>query len=454
MGFHVTLREDDRHLLDVIRLNPAEVFGRPYAGYLLFLVGGADVGALEWLRTHLVPLDSLTGEHVAFAVFAEKIPVQLDVPYNPHSERPSRFLGEVPLTDVRRIDSYIKSGKVGLVADGDHLNAMTYATDRVARAFGVLQRLPCLLVLDAFVTDRVDVVEMGDAQLGQLLSVLRSATHRLIQDPRFTAFNEALEVLGSVQRRHDDLSAHVGKQKRLLSHIPVSQDVDASIRQVYEAILDSLRRGSHREFRRQLAELRNYAEDRIQIDLDENTRRRVVGYGKPLAAINDIEQREWPLTGPDDVHCRELLSHHVARLLSDFPVPSTVADKHDLQVLKRLLTDRQSILVGEIIASLPDETSITNAAHREYDQRRVDAERKLETLGTELEALRERANLALQVCLSEEAPSFTKIVKKIAQERKLKLVASSVGDKAVAYAGKVLDPKNIIRIIGALGGAS
>lgn len=230
MGFHVTLGRDDYQLLDVIRLNPEEVFGRPYAGYLLFLVGGADAEALDWLKTHLVALDSLTGDHIAFAVFAEKVPIQLGIPFNPQFQRPKRFLGEVPIAAVRRIDSYIKSGNLGLVADGDHLNAMTYATDRVARAFGVLEHLPCLLVLDAFASDDVDVVEMDDMQLGQLIPLLRSATHRLIEDARFSTFRQELDILSTLQQRHFELAHRVSQQKLLLSRVPVRQDIDASRR--------------------------------------------------------------------------------------------------------------------------------------------------------------------------------------------------------------------------------
>ena len=73
MGFHVRLREEDERLLAILKKSPADVFGRPYGAYLFFLVGGADEAALGWVRKHLVPLDSLTGEFVAFALFADKV---------------------------------------------------------------------------------------------------------------------------------------------------------------------------------------------------------------------------------------------------------------------------------------------------------------------------------------------------------------------------------------------
>ena len=77
MGYVVYLNSDDRELCKRATEDLAAVFGRPYVGYLLFLVGSPDVTALDWLRRHVDALDSLTRDLVGFAVFAEKMVLNL-----------------------------------------------------------------------------------------------------------------------------------------------------------------------------------------------------------------------------------------------------------------------------------------------------------------------------------------------------------------------------------------
>jgi hypothetical protein len=461
MGFHVTLRGDDLNLLYKLRSEPSEIFGRPYAGYLLFLVGGTDDTAIEWLRKYLVSLDSLTGTHVAFAIFAEKVPVQLEVhdPHGPYlrqeKDRLARFLGDVPLSEVRRIDSYIDFSKHGRVATGDHLNAMTYGSDRAARAFGVLQHLPCLLVLDAIPSDRVDVIEMDDAQLANLFPMLRSSISNIIQDPQFSAFIEALELLGRIKFRLEDVKLRIRNKRSELSHIPMrtDQEIDINVMGLYAKMFEGIKIGSHRQFRRHFFELREYVRDRVASDLDESTGQKVVGYGKTISALSDLAGKEWPLTETDHGRCRELLVNHVARLLPDASVPSTIADREQLQTFRQLLIDRQSVLIEEIKASLPDEKELASRAKSALAQRREAVEEKLAELRGELDGLRDSANRALELCVSEKAPSLSKIIRREAQKHKLKLMAASVADKTTAYAGKLLDPQNLIKLIGGMIGS-
>jgi hypothetical protein len=462
VGFHVTIREGDRQLLKALRSNPSEVFGRPYVGYLLFLVGGNDTAALDWLRSHLVSLDSLTGHHVAYGIFAERVPVQLFTERVPvQLEVPSyyddlpqhRFLGEVSLSDVRRIDSYIKSGCVGRIANGDHLAAMTYATDRVARAFGVLDHLPCILVLDAFPSDEVDVVELSSDQLPELLPLLRTAIHRLTQDPAFTGAIEALELLGEIRQLIDARVNDLREQRATISGIPVVSDLADRIRQEFLGMEGSIRSGSHRDCRGYFETLRKYAGDEVPSDLDESKGQRVVGYAKTLRALAHFSAVPWPLPEPQERQLREVLSQHVSRLLPDLPGSSDIR-REDLLRFRELLIQRQSSLVQEIMESLPSEEVVLSRAQSIYTMRRLEAEKRMETVTAEIESLRAEATAALELFSSESAPSLRRIVSKVAKEKKLKLVGASVVDKATAYAGKLFDPETLLKILAGAARAS
>lgn len=62
---------------------------------------------------------------------------------------------------------------------------------------------------------------------------------------------------------------------------------------------------------------------------------------------------------------------------------------------------------------------------------------------TELETVRERGRMALRTCLSDEAPSLRKLLARIAREKRLKVAAASVTQKAKDYLSGALDPKAI-----------
>ena len=83
MGYRIntdiSVSENSKHLLRTLRSNPAEIFDRPFLGYLLFLVGGNDRNILDCLHENLIYLDSVTGSDVAFAMFANNFEVQIQV---------------------------------------------------------------------------------------------------------------------------------------------------------------------------------------------------------------------------------------------------------------------------------------------------------------------------------------------------------------------------------------
>ena len=79
MGFYVSI---DKYKMDVLRMlqkKPEEVFGKPYGGYILFLAGGADQEILLWISENIAILDSLTGDDIAFGIFAQNFRCRLNM---------------------------------------------------------------------------------------------------------------------------------------------------------------------------------------------------------------------------------------------------------------------------------------------------------------------------------------------------------------------------------------
>ena len=65
------------------------------------------------------------------------------------------------LRKAKSVTSFVNSGNVGWVMDGDEINAITYGTDEVARYFGVVDALPCLLVMDAVPKQSFELLSLG-----------------------------------------------------------------------------------------------------------------------------------------------------------------------------------------------------------------------------------------------------------------------------------------------------
>src|SRR4051794_2560581 len=98
MGFRIELDKKSDELVRLVQSDPSRVFGRLYSAYMLFLIGEPDQNELKWLLDHAKSLDSLTGDHIAYAVFAKQFQIRLRT-YRPDetSRRSPMVLGELNL---------------------------------------------------------------------------------------------------------------------------------------------------------------------------------------------------------------------------------------------------------------------------------------------------------------------------------------------------------------------
>jgi len=449
VGFHVRLKSDDERLLRFLKLSPSDVFGRPYAAYLFFLIGGADTAALEWLRKHLVPLDSLTGDFVAFALFADKVPVRLDVPFERVRRRHEAFLGDVPFTEVERIDAYVKAGKLGRVADGDHLNAVTYATDRVAREFGVLDRLPCLVVLDAFPAENIDVIELRDREMESLLPLLRVAIHRLYEEPRFSEMSLALEELGRIRLDLNRINYEIQSKKHDMSRIPTWSTIDSTLAHARTEIRDQLIAG--KGFDQSIRQLRDFllrAGLQIESAIAEGLSRKIVRSAKTIAVLRDLEAKSWPLSEHDRSLYVKTVTQYAHRLLSTCSGGPALETREELLSTLDALIALQSVLIKEVFATLPDEQHVKQACSMR--QQVVQAE--IIALATELEEVRGRGRRAVEQCIGKDAPSLRRILREVSRERKIRIAGRSVTDSLITYAGKMANPETILKVLGFVTG--
>lgn len=175
LGFRLDIDGRNEKFLRDLQVDPSQAFPGAYAGYILFLITDVDVDQTKWLQSHMALLDELTARDLAFAVFANR--VELDV--GDLLKKEARRFG----VEGRDLDEWETSASVGatrLVREGAAiklkgrtLTAMTGGAVAAAEAFGVTASLPCLYVFDGVPSREPYVVELERRLIPKLRQVFQ-----------------------------------------------------------------------------------------------------------------------------------------------------------------------------------------------------------------------------------------------------------------------------------------
>lgn len=236
MGFHVGLDDDSSKLVQLVSTDPSKVLGQLYAAYMLFLVGETDQAELKWLLDNAKALDSLTGDDLAYAVFAQRFTVKIKTgEFNVAPARRPRNVGKASVADIntpRGVRRLIKDGAFGMVVDGDELTAITYGTDRVARELGIIDKLPCLVVIDAVPAEDLCVIQLDEQLTGSLMKLLRQSIAQFSVDD---GSKKVTAWAGKIIRLQDLIAVENAREEEL------RKELDAKtfrIKKLKEALID------------------------------------------------------------------------------------------------------------------------------------------------------------------------------------------------------------------------
>lgn len=220
MGFHIDFSDDVKQVAGALTVNPASVFSKPFAGYLLFLfqdVSPGDKRIHEWMRRRADMLDEATGEAVGFAIFTTGLSVDVRVgdggssmpwdgakaPAVRAEFDPCEHQANCKGYDIRRL---VSSGLFGTVTDEARIEAVNKAVIRLARELKVMDQLPCVVALDGFPHPGMSrkVFGLDKVDLAEFDSAIVKAVGRLECHPNYKTYRERIE---SLHRRKDELDA-------------------------------------------------------------------------------------------------------------------------------------------------------------------------------------------------------------------------------------------------------
>ncbi|WP_437965527.1 toll/interleukin-1 receptor domain-containing protein [Sorangium sp. So ce260] len=305
--------------------------GRRYAGFIILLFGASDEDLATWFARSLIALDSLTGEEIACILFAKRLRVctrryvcrdHQEVGQTTHRDIFRRDLSEVDATELQ-------NGRVAIsrerVARADHdsnlvdssgmsrwggttqeITAVTYATDEIARAIGVLDRLPCLVAVDAtadgllptleHIREAGHVLELSHLERSSIVAQLRKTVQSLRDQPSFQGFGARMRRYDELDQRASALERARDEAQRMITWIHAAS---SKITEASRAAMEHLMNGSARGARQALATCPQ-VDAKIRDEFAVASRARQSALVRLSKTIRSLEmyrkRRRWPLT--------------------------------------------------------------------------------------------------------------------------------------------------------------
>lgn len=202
-------------------------WGRPFLGYLFFLVDGFERPKLELILENAREIDAVTGSKIAACVLVSKIPVALR-----YSDRPLSEESSVSWLTLRELIQKTELGHNRFhMLEGIDGQEPDFARPAYwfAEAFGVTDKMPCIVGFDSLQTEgsaSFYTLRFPETQK-ELGSVLRALVHGL-------SGTGAEVALGLLNRLHetvdaiDECSARLRRWDERKNHL-VSRGVDSEI---------------------------------------------------------------------------------------------------------------------------------------------------------------------------------------------------------------------------------
>jgi hypothetical protein len=442
----------DQRAMDVVRHlrgSPEEVFGRPCGGYLMLMATEFETEAVAWLRHHVDSLDAVTGNEVAFAVFARTFTVPVGVPGSPAAlpGRPRLDLAEVqdggPWDGaVRRL---VNRGRLGRLAGEDELTLVTPGTLETARVFGVAADLPCLVVVDALPGEQVDVIALRGADLDTLARVIRSSVQRVVRSPGLAAFLDTAGELARVEQRIRAAEAEAERLSGRLETLPAPDPAAEPVRRAYQRARDALSTGATRAFTTVLRQMwhpvpekliraagLHATEHRPELLRTDRTARTLAHY------LHDFS---WPLPEPQRAAYQQVLDRHVA------PHCGVIADPGDPARCESLIAElraRNTAIVDTVVGTaLPPLDVLVADVHDRVLSAAAALADRLHDAMADLEHLRTARQRLIEELAATGPPSLGAVLAEAARRAGLSVTRRTIADFDSAFTGAALSPPTL-----------
>lgn len=146
-----------------------------------------------------------------------------------------KLKGRYPITAL------VNSGKCNWVSDIDEINAITYGTDEVARLFGVMGDLPCVLVFDSVPKRKYEVFHLRKDNLRNFLLILRKTLQCLTKNSDYS-YRQMIYSINGLQLEQSEIKKRIYIEQNKLPI--VSKPYFKSIKRLRYEITSALKHGN------------------------------------------------------------------------------------------------------------------------------------------------------------------------------------------------------------------
>ena len=498
MGYQFSVQIDNgaHRLLRRLKANPAGVFPRPYKGYLLFLAGSADQPVLDWLARNMIALDSLTGEDIAFGVFARSYRFKLKTNQGSSRHVP-QHVGEVEASEIVdgrwAVERLVKSGRCGWISNGDELSAVTYASDEIARGFDVLDSLPCAIAMDCLPGESHRVIELSEEVREAFIPLLRSALAEFSSAPGFRDLEGAIQPILLTHTKLEQLDQEKvsvletlrtlrERADRLQGRSDPSIDL-LELTRWFNSAREALFRGSVADFRHALTGSRRrvparrgvparglefHSDALIAVIEDANEKFKILHeLRKTIESLEFYrDSLTWPLTTEWSARFLTIIENYVAKLVGH-EVTSIPNSRQACGRMIQELVQAQRLTIDGITSKLPSPEEIWETRSRSLERRNqlllegvrsaIDREeeglhrleltlpQRRKVLESELERLARKYSAA-------KLPSFSVHLQGALNELKLNSYGREARSAASVFTGTPFKPDMLLKVWQAIAG--
>ncbi|HIH93683.1 TPA: hypothetical protein HA338_06460 [Methanosarcina acetivorans] len=459
MGFGIKIKDEELRILDHLEYNPAVVFKQPYGGYLFFLVGGADDEILSWLLKKIVILDSLTSKHVAYAIFARNFKFKMHIPVMWDSYKWNRDIKSNKQTDlsIEEIKSFysvtelVKSGKCGWVFDGDEINAITYGTDEIARSFGVMGDLPCMLIFDSIPKRNYEVFHLNQNNLQALIPILRRSIQSLVKRPTYISHMQTIKIVTQLQlerSRIQSLKYDEYDEEKELSII--REQYTKPINRLRIKIRSALKNGNVYKVISAFSDYSNESniETHIINEVIEASKINKDILSTLFRTIYRLQtystNYKWPLEEPWRSKYVNVYRKYVRTLQSDLSVNPDLATPDQCIKITEILISLQSKIIEKIIDPLPYDPTNETTVQKLVDDKKVEICKRNEELNRRKLEIESQLENYINQLYEQDQPSFIECVTREIKKERIKSTTKKLHDSAIMYADSWLNPETII----------
>lgn len=466
MGFLVEINREDEIFLSNLATNPAAIFGKPYGGYILFLAGGAEKEILIWLSENLKTLDSLTGKHIAYALFVRRITVNYNMPPSEHipvrisklwQENTSRGVKEFSPENVKDPWSITRLFNRGLVMDGDTIAAITYAVDDIAEGLGILDELPCLVIFDAVPNSDFEILNFDAALTQSLITLLRQSVQDLISHPLYEQYMRKVQEIQEIDARLKKLQSTIDNKDGKIKSIS-SQELNKAATRWLSDCREALLSGKVRVFKSLTSpSLKSWW---IQGLDDEQLHKMTLAHKNPLIEQGLVHsyrvtidrltyyglEYQWPLKEPILSKYKTIYKKHLSSLVDGIPKEPKLDSPKECLTLRDQLEEEFENHVVELMSYLPSKYQLQTIARHVSNLRKHAIRQAIDKMREDQKPLEKRIIAIATEINGKEYPSFTEIFIKSATRKKLNTKRKQVQDGALTFAGSWLRPETLLKL--------